>query len=179
MNSYLRNWGCYHVLRGIGGIYCYYYLRISALRDPALWCLFFFANLRFHCLERFIYTIISFVLVCFCLTFHVLLFVICRTLFRAVINWICCFVYFFSLQLYCPVIDCADFAYPPLFLLALFVVPLYPNVLVMSLPFIEQFSFSTLYILCFCYIVQISTLPSLHTGLVRNLHVWDAARSIS
>ena len=75
--------------------------------------LFFFANLRFHCLERFTYTIISFVLVCFCLTFHVLLFVICRTLFRAVINWICCFVYFFSLQLYCPVIDCADFAYPP------------------------------------------------------------------
>ena len=59
---------------------------------------FFFANLRFHCLERFIYTIISFVLVCFCLTFHVLLFVICRTLFRAVINWICCFVYFFSLH---------------------------------------------------------------------------------
>ena len=74
-NKYSRNWGCCHVLQSIGGgIYYYYYFFMEASCDPALRCDAFFVNLNFHCIEHFIYTIVSFVLVCLYLSLHILLF---------------------------------------------------------------------------------------------------------
>ena len=57
-----------------GGIYYYYYFFMEASCDPALRCDAFFVNLNFHCIEHFIYTIVSFVLVCLYLSLHILLF---------------------------------------------------------------------------------------------------------
>ena len=66
MNKYLRNCGCCHVLQSIGGggggggIYYYYYLLTGTSCNPGLRCdVFFYANLNFHCIERFMYTIAS------------------------------------------------------------------------------------------------------------------------
>ena len=62
MNKYLRNCGCCHGLQSIGGrgdllLLLFTYWRF--MRPCAALRCFFYANLNFHFIERFIYTIAS------------------------------------------------------------------------------------------------------------------------